>query len=1389
MGINNKALILIGMLSILLVFGVVGFGQTDSELLIVDGSDDSDCDDNNGEPYCTIRAAIDAANGGTLEFDEAGNMIGAEPRDTILVKSGSYDEKLIIQLDKPPPLEEYLSLDDGEGQLYLKNHGPLTLRSANPGDTEIIHNVGIHIRPQASGSTVEGFNIFPEDAEEPEISGTAGLGYIDMDGAEGINFTHIHANDISYYPFGIGVLGGNYNVFGSVQHVTENGGAYEDDDGKEYDNYIHNNFAGIAAAGVEGGSAFGDGVSTIVGNYIGRNYIEHNYVGIGLIGAEDTTIEENKIEGGPAGRSPDIWNIIGTDSLKSSLLGIGIVGIEEFSIAEDTLEDTLLVVPANNNTIVGNNITENAGMGILLLGSGENDIGLDATLDTTNEEINGNTITNNGTAGLGIIGVDNFSIDISYTENPEGDDVDSLPSSLISVKLPANNNDILGNEITNNDEMGILFVGSGDNQIGGASSNQKNTITGNGLGGIGVIGIDEISIDGTELVKTIINATAPEDAVIPEEVKLSVQLPANDNDILGNEINNNNGMGIWLLGSGENAIEGNEITGNGSAGISVAGIDEISVDITELVWNIIKSIEGDLTDDDIKDNITSPGVINLSTNNNDILGNDITDNDGMGIWLLGSGENDIGWDDSNQAIKGNTITGNELAGIGIVGVDEISVDAIGFVESIKFAIDQEFDLPEDLVLPESLPASITLSSINNRVVGNTIKDNGAFGVGLLGSSGNKIRNNEAIDDNFIGIGALGVNKLSHLKQILEEAQPSIPLDELGDSFVDSFGPLTSFFESFFSLPDQSLSSLDEVLGSLEIPGVTDLIDAGLDDEPFTCESHDNIISHNYIRGNEAVGIGLLNSNENVIEYNNITNTTKGGNLSGKLLGFKDKDIPGTGIVISDADSNEIRYNVIRDNEVGVYLAENLIEDYYFENPGTPEGNSAHYNSIAENENHGVLNETTETFNATLNWWGDHSGPSHPTENPDGTGNKVSDNVIFSPWIGMNPDENPNTVGVQLKSPLTLVVDDVGPTPNGGYLNTAIKAANSDQLPGSDTIEVHNGDYTTSSDQPVTESVTIVSCMGCPMDASIDGELSITAENIQIGGFDNYTAKGFNIDGDVRVEGDVDASEVHINWNNISGTVTNEANGTLDATYNWWGDPDGPTADGAAGSMEGDVDYTPFLSMKVCALMEYMKEHNIDDPKDAVAGMVTEDLTPCELTIAQLTGMGFSPDEAEELCDDYGCGRVMNAVEQADTSGEFVELLGGYSLPAGAAGGLTNNTVAGGAGSIGGKTVGSVFEVCDLIKINFALADFKGDPAKNLTPTVSLVKLDDDGEKESLERVTTASYKDPEEAYQATFSSCELPPGYYQAQVDLRDGSSLSQVIKIESDRAEKVEEA
>jgi hypothetical protein len=65
------------------------------------------------------------------------------------------------------------------------------------------------------------------------------------------------------------------------------------------------------------------------------------------------------------------------------------------------------------------------------------------------------------------------------------------------------------------------------------------------------------------------------------------------------------------------------------------------------------------------------------------------------------------------------------------------------------------------------------------------------------------------------------------------------------------------------------------------------------------------------------------------------------------------------------------------------------------NGATPE---IHYNDITGHASaYGVRNAPALMVNAEENWWGDATGPFHPTTNPNGLGDRVSDYVDYTPW--------------------------------------------------------------------------------------------------------------------------------------------------------------------------------------------------------------------------------------------------------------------------------------------------------------------------------------------------------------------------------------------------------
>ena len=89
----------------------------------------------------------------------------------------------------------------------------------------------------------------------------------------------------------------------------------------------------------------------------------------------------------------------------------------------------------------------------------------------------------------------------------------------------------------------------------------------------------------------------------------------------------------------------------------------------------------------------------------------------------------------------------------------------------------------------------------------------------------------------------------------------------------------------------------------------------------------------------------------------------------------------------DVLNNQLKNN----GRDGVYVS-----NFYYYSPGNANP-KIHCNNIVGNAEFGVFNNTAGEVDATDNWWGDSSGPFHPILNPQGTGDPVSNNVLFSPW--------------------------------------------------------------------------------------------------------------------------------------------------------------------------------------------------------------------------------------------------------------------------------------------------------------------------------------------------------------------------------------------------------
>ena len=129
------------------------------------------------------------------------------------------------------------------------------------------------------------------------------------------------------------------------------------------------------------------------------------------------------------------------------------------------------------------------------------------------------------------------------------------------------------------------------------------------------------------------------------------------------------------------------------------------------------------------------------------------------------------------------------------------------------------------------------------------------------------------------------------------------------------------------------------------------------------KAYDNTITGNTITGAQFAGIPIWGgAHDNTFEYNTITGTTELTFWSGQAY----EETQADGVFIDD-------------------------------DAGT--SNVFHYNSIHGNAGDGMENQIATEIDAENNNWGSPTGPYHPTLNPTGLGDSVSDNVDFEPWFG------------------------------------------------------------------------------------------------------------------------------------------------------------------------------------------------------------------------------------------------------------------------------------------------------------------------------------------------------------------------------------------------------
>ncbi|MFC2083054.1 right-handed parallel beta-helix repeat-containing protein [Candidatus Bipolaricaulota bacterium] len=453
----------------------------------------------------------------------------------------------------------------------------------------------------------------------------------------------------------------------------------------------------------------------------------------------------------------------------------------------------------------------------------------------------------------------------------------------------------------------------------------------------------------------------------------------------------------------------------------------------------------------------------------------------------------------------------------------------------------------------------------------------------------------------------------------------------------------------------------------------------------------------------------------------------------------------------DANNTLILLNNVTGNTVGISVA-----DYYgFEAVGT----EIHYNSITGNVL-GVENwEVDADIDASANWWGSLDGPTADIDGDGsadyaGGGDEIYGDVIFSPWLGSAPDGDPGQWGVQITAPMLIIVDDVGPEPAAGYLNAAIAASNSPDLAFADIIEVRHGTYDAS--EPITDGVTIVSEVGSTTNTFLNGSILIDTVDVLIG----RIGEGFTINGPIGVGGGVDASTIHINWNDIYGVVTNEGTRVLDATFNYW-DIDGPNT-------VGRVHIYPLLPLPAADVIGYMDEHGFSVMEAITFTRLLSKGRPVgwsKVATELYSAFGIEPDESMALIREYGLGAVKRALRRASNLEEFLVGLMGYITGDGGGGG-------GGADGISSFCVG-----CPVPLELQLIHPITGEPITDACVSYSVCQTLPDGTA-NIVAFGVMTYDGDFGAYVFELDTTGYEPGVYDIFLGAGDGRSRHFQIEV-----------
>jgi len=699
-------------------------------------------------------------------------------------------------------------------------------------------------------------------------------------------------------------------------------------------------------------------------NTVAGNNVTNNYEGIMLSSCSSSNILGN--------------NITGNSYFATWILSSSNISIHENNITNNG--DGIALSNSFNTVITHNNITDNHdsvwgdACGIRLYNSSDNAISENRIVNNdkgTRFEISsyndfyGNTVTNSSgtsTEGYSVVSDGIHLISCAYT-NLFDNYIANNRGDGICIELSGDNN-ISDNNVTTND-CGIDLWYSSNNRLAGntMSNNRDNFI----IGGSALSHFVH-EVDTTNMVddKPIYYWVAERNMVVPLDAGYvalvnctgirvqDLNLKDNGKNLFLAYTTNctiirnsvaNNRYGIWLVSSFNNTISANNLTDNWNAGIYLD-----------------QSYNNTIYENNITNN--QAGIWFYYSSSNSILGNNITNNTEYGIRFYYS---------SSNGIDGNNITTNSYAGISFSYSSSNNVhgnnitasgDGIYLVDSSSNSIDGNnitnnsdgislYGCSNSNIFGNNITANdyagilLFYDSSNNSISGNNITANNWHGVRLYSSNYNNIVGNTFTNNGL----AVWSSYLNFVENNTVNGKPLVYLEGVSDYSVGDAGQVVL------------VNCASIVINNLNLSNAS----VGVE----LWQTNNARITNNNIANNNFDGIYVYSSFNCTVSANNITNNYDGIDLyNSRSISIFGNNITASsyaGIYIDATWESTISENNISENLNGIYLRSSHI--YLRSSDITISGNN-----ITANSNYGIYLDdswysTIDGNNITNNQYG------------------------------------------------------------------------------------------------------------------------------------------------------------------------------------------------------------------------------------------------------------------------------------------------------------------------------------------------------------------------------------------------------------------------------------